>query len=64
VLYTLSLTFKPIDMEKINRECKNEKHVRRDNKFGITWCIRCGRLFTKPSGKELTKEDKVRFNCL
>ena len=51
-------------MEKINRECKNEKHVRRDNKFGITWCIRCGRLFTKPSGKELTKEDKLRFNCL
>jgi len=51
-------------MEKINRECKNENHVRRDNKFGITWCIRCGRLFTKPSGKELTKEDKVRFNCL
>ena len=58
------LTFKPIYMEKINRECKNEKHVRRDNIFGITWCIRCGRLFTKPSGKELTKEDKVRFNCL
>jgi hypothetical protein len=53
-----------IDMEKINRECKNDNHVRRDNKFGITWCVRCGRLFTKPSGKHLAKEDKLRFNCL
>ena len=40
-----------------------EKHVRRDNKFGTTWCIRCGRLFTKSSGKEITEEDKEMFNC-
>lgn len=32
--------------------CKNEKHIKRDNDFGITWCVRCGRLFNKPSGKK------------
>jgi len=48
----------------MNRECKNEKHVIRDNKFGITWCIRCGRLFTKPSEKPITPEDRIRFNIL
>tara|TARA_R110000803_G_scaffold194217_1_gene257224 strand:+ start:26 stop:181 length:156 start_codon:yes stop_codon:yes gene_type:complete len=51
-------------MEKIKRECKNDRHVKRDNKIGVTWCIRCGRLYNKPSGKTLTKEDKERFNCL
>lgn len=48
----------------MNRECKNNNHIRRDNKFGVTWCIRCGRLFTKPCGKKLTKHDKERFNTL
>lgn len=51
--------------EKNNiRECKNDKHIRRDNKFGITWCIRCGRLFIKPCGKSITEEDRLRFECL
>lgn len=40
-------------------ECKNEKHKPRDNKFGVTWCVRCGRLFTKPSGKPLKESDKI-----
>jgi hypothetical protein len=33
--------------------CKDNKHKPRDNKFGVTWCIICGRLFTKPSNKPL-----------
>ena len=31
--------------------CKDNEHLPRDNKLGVTWCIKCGRLFTKPSGK-------------
>ncbi len=46
----------------MTRECKNEIHVKRDNDFGITWCIRCGRLFTKPSNKKITEEEIVRYN--
>lgn len=23
--------------------CPNEKHKPRDNQFGITWCVKCGR---------------------
>ena len=30
----------------------------RDNAFGVTWCLKCGRLFKKPSGKPLTEADK------
>ena len=26
----------------------------RDNKLGVTWCIDCGKLFTKKSSKKLT----------
>ena len=40
-------------------DCKADKHKARDNKFGVTWCVRCGRLFTKPCGKELKQEDKI-----
>lgn len=29
---------------------KKSKHRFRDNKFGITWCIECELLSTKPSG--------------
>jgi len=41
------------------KECKDNKHKRRDNKFGVTWCVKCGRLFNKPSGKPLLESDKV-----
>ncbi len=51
-------------MELIKCSDKNENHIRRDNNFGITWCIRCGRLFTKPCGTKITSEDKIRFNTL
>ena len=52
-------------MKKIDRTCTNDNRCkRRDNKFGATWCIKCGKLFTKPSGKPITDEDRQRFNCL
>lgn len=52
-------------MKKIDRTCTNDNRCkRRDNKFGVTWCIKCGKLFTKPSGKPITDEDRERFNCL
>ena len=38
--------------------CKPNEHIQRDNKFGVTWCVKCGRLFTKPCGKPLFKETK------
>jgi hypothetical protein len=40
-------------------ECTNDIHKPRDNKFGVTWCVRCGRLFSKPCGKDLKPEDLV-----
>lgn len=45
-------------------ECQNEKHKPRDNKLGVTWCVRCGRLFNKPCGKELKEEDKVKIDLV
>ncbi len=52
-------------MGKIDRTCTNDNRCkRRDNKFGVTWCIKCGKLFTKPSSKPITDEDRGRFNCL
>ena len=50
-------------MNKFRGQCR-DKHKRRDNSFGITWCMRCGSLFTKPSGKPLTEEDKRTWNVL
>ena len=32
------------------RDCLPNKHKKRDNIFGVTWCVKCGQLFTKPSG--------------
>lgn len=37
------------------KDCKDNEHIIRDNDFGVTWCIKCGRLFTKPCGKKLKK---------
>jgi hypothetical protein len=45
------------------RECLPDKHKRRDNKFGVTWCVKCGQLFTKPSGIPLQESDKVVYAC-
>jgi hypothetical protein len=35
------------------KECLPDRHKRRDNKFGVTWCVNCGQLFNKPCGVEL-----------
>lgn len=45
----------------LTRHCKPDRHVRRDNNFGVTWCIRCGALFNKPCGKTITPEDRLYF---
>lgn len=45
-------------------DCIKENHVRRDNKFGITWCISCGKLFNKPVNKYISKTDRLNFNIL
>lgn len=37
-------------------KCKNGIHRLRDNKFGVTWCVDCGLLSTKSSGKPLNQE--------
>lgn len=29
--------------------CENKGHRPRTNKMGVTWCVDCGRLFTKPN---------------
>ena len=36
--------------------CAKGKHRLRDNDFGITWCVDCGILSTKPSNKPLNKK--------
>lgn len=42
-------------------QCESDKHKRRDNSFGVTWCVKCGLLFSKPSGKRLEESDKLRL---
>lgn len=41
--------------------CDKGKHKLRDNAFGVTWCVTCGFLSTKPSGILLTEDDKRRW---
>jgi hypothetical protein len=43
------------------KECLPDKHKRRDNKFGVTWCVKCGQLFTKPCNIELQENDKIIY---
>lgn len=40
----------------------NKKHYIRDNKYGVTWCLRCGKLLNKSSGREISEEDRKKFN--
>lgn len=35
--------------------CQKGKHKFRTNKYGVTWCVRCGLLGT--DGSELNKEE-------
>lgn len=51
-----------ITKNRLLSECKNDKHKPRNNKFGITWCVKCGRLFNKPGEKDLQDNDKVIIN--
>lgn len=40
--------------------CKKGKHKLRENKFGVTWCVRCGLLSTTIGTAQLLKEeDKI-----
>lgn len=48
-------------MENKN-ECTDNTHKSRNNKFGVTWCVKCGRLFTKPAEKDLKKSDIIVYN--
>ena len=45
------------------KECEPNRHKQRDNTFGVTWCVKCGRLFTKPCGKPLQESDKIVVHC-
>jgi hypothetical protein len=45
----------------MERECKNEIHVVRTNDFGVTWCLRCGRLFNKSVDKKISITDRILF---
>jgi ribosomal protein L37AE/L43A len=42
-------------------DCQENKCKRRDNKFGVTWCVKCGKLFHKPSGVQLIETDKIIY---
>ena len=45
------------------RICEKDanRHKKRDNAFGVTWCIVCGRLFTKPSNVPLNGDWQIKF---
>lgn len=49
-------------MNDINKNlslCKKDKHKLRINKFGVTWCIRCGLLSNTLNAEPLEKKDKL-----
>jgi hypothetical protein len=40
--------------------CKKGKHKFRENKFGVTWCVRCGLLSTTIGTAPILEEnDKI-----
>jgi len=39
-------------------------HKIRDNKFGVTFCIKCGRLMTTFCDVNLTKKEAIKFNVV
>lgn len=49
---------------KLNNCNTKDKHTRRDNKYGVSWCVICGKLFDKPGGIKLKEEDKIIINKL
>jgi hypothetical protein len=49
---------------KLRELCLKNKHKFRDNKFGVTWCVVCGRLSTTPSNIPLKEEEEIIRNDL
>lgn len=42
--------------------CQKGKHKLRENKFGVTWCVRCGLLSTTiGTAQLLEEEDKIKI---
>lgn len=41
------------------KECLPNKCKKRDNNFGVTWCVKCGQLYNKPSNINLEEKDKI-----
>lgn len=42
--------------------CQKGKHKLRENKFGVTWCVRCGLLSTSiGTAPVLKEEDKIKI---
>lgn len=49
-------------MDNINKNlslCKKGKHKLRINKFGVTWCVRCGLLSNTLNSEPLKNKNKL-----
>jgi len=44
--------------------CPLPKHKKRDNTFGVSWCIGCGRLFNTFNNQPISLEETQRFNLV
>jgi len=40
-------------------KCSKEEHKFRDNDFGVTWCVVCGKIALKSCGKPLLETNKI-----
>lgn len=46
--------------KSIKNLCEKGKHKFRENKFGVTWCVRCGCLSTSIGfADKLADDDKI-----
>ncbi len=45
------------------KQCQSGKHKLRTNKFGVTWCVRCGLLSNTSNANPLTDEDRIEVIC-
>lgn len=43
--------------QKSLSQCSKGKHKFRENKFGVTWCVRCGQLSTSVGTSQILNED-------
>ena len=49
-------------MDNVNKNlslCKKGKHKLRINKFGVTWCVRCGLLSNTLNAEPLENKNKL-----